>query len=172
VEISFQCNQPKTREEAARHRAACVAGIINKFIPWESPKVVDAGGGNGYLGEHFEIYKNWDLADGHDIQDSIPIAQVVVFMEVLEHVVDLKKVLDNVKADYVLIGVPRERNRLPSPDHVRRVTINDIQALTDWELVGKWFWVLRPRLWRLRYFFPVVSVFAEDEISLWRVKHE
>ena len=167
--ISFQCNRPKNYQAAQEHRAKLCADIIKKFIRRE-PSMVDAGCGFKLLEKHFWDYTGIDLAYGDDIEKHIPPGNVVVFMSVLEHVTDLKATLDNVDADYVYISVPQEKHRMPSRDHVRRVTWEVIKELTDWELIGVFMWTLKPRLWRLRYFFPIVSVFAEDEISLWRVR--
>jgi len=168
--LSFQCKQPKNYQEVQEHRAALAAGIIKRFIKPE-PDVVDAGCGYKLLKKHFNHYTGVDLMYGHDIEQYIPNGDVVVFMSVLEHVTDLKKTLDNVNADYCYVSVPQEKFRMPSNDHVRRVTHKTIKEFKpDWELEGIWMWTLRPRFWRLRYFFPIVSVFAEDEVMLWRVK--
>jgi len=167
--VNFQCFSPGSHREMMEHRHALLAALI-KYIVDEEPRVVDAGCGDRWLAKHFLHYVGVDLKEGHDIQDCIPKGDVVVLSHVLEHVINFGAVLDNVDARYCLISVPVERDRMPSPDHVRRVTIQDIRTFKpEWELIGKWSWILRPRLWRLRYFFPIVSVFAEDEITLWKV---
>jgi hypothetical protein len=168
--VNFQCFSPGSRQEMMEHRHALLAALIKHCID-EEPRVVDAGCGDRLLAKHFLHYVGVDLKDGHDIQDFIPKGDVVVLSDVLEHVMNFGKVLDNVDADYCLISVPVERDRVPDWDHVRRVTVQDIQTFQPkWQLLGKWFWILRPRLWRLRYFFPAVSVFAEEEITLWEVR--
>ena len=145
-----------------------MAGIIRRFVEKCGP-VVDAGGGQGRLGNYFSDYLNWDLLDAHDIEESIPKGDVVVFSDVLEHVVDLKKTLANVKAKYVLVSVPVERDFPPSIDHVRRLDWRVIRELTDWELEGLWFHVTRSSHWRIRKFFGISS-HAEEEITLWQTK--
>lgn len=168
--MRFQCDSPGSHREMMEHRHALLAAIIKHTIE-EEPLVVDAGCGDRWLQKHFKAYIGLDLKEGRDIEEGIPPGDVVVLSHVLEHVVNFGRVLENVEADYCLISVPVERDRMPSPDHVRRVTMDDIKTFQPkWELIGKWFWILRPRLWRLRYFCPIVSVFAEDEITLWRVK--
>ena len=162
---SFYCIEPSTEKRMRRHRMILISKIIRETLGADV-KVVDAGGGHGELGNFIRNYTNWDLLDGHDIQKSIPGGDVIVFSDVLEHVVDLKKTLGNVKAEYVLISVPRERDFPPSIDHCRRLDWQEIRELTDWKLIGKWFWVMRPRFWRIRKLLQI-SAFAEEEITLW-----
>ena len=166
--ISFQVVSPRDYDECQTHRAKLCADILKRFFG-KDIHVVDAGCGTKLLKRHFKNYTGVDLVYGDDIEKGIPSGDVVVFMNVLEHVVDLQRVLDNVHADYVYISVPQEHHRMSSPDHVRHLTLFDIKELMpEWTLMGKWFWVLKPRFWRLRYLLPIVSVFAEDEISLWQ----
>jgi len=168
-ELSFQCKHPKNYEEAQEHRAALCAGIIKKFIG-KDQLIIDAGCGFKLLEKHFKNYHGVDLILGNDIEQNIPRGDVVVFMSVLEHITDIRKTLDNVQADFVYISVPQEKNRMPSRDHVRRVNWQLIKEMTGWEMMGTWMWTLKPKLWRLRYFFPIVSVYAEDEVSLWKCR--
>lgn len=148
------------------NRFALMANIITKFVG-SDVLVIDAGGGDGELGTHLLNFVNFDLLDGEDIEKFVPPGDVIVFSQVLEHVVDLSAVIRNTNAKYVLVSVPLEREFPPSIDHVRRLDWQSIRELTGWKLVGKWCFVFRPRFWRIRKFFGV-SAFAEEEITLWR----
>jgi hypothetical protein len=147
-------------------RLELVARIIHEVVG-PLAFVVDAGGGDGWLAKYFVDYVNWDLLDGHDLEEGIPAGDVTVLAEVLEHVVDLKKVLDNVQSEWVLVTLPQERDFPLSVDHTRRLDCKLLREFVDWELVGVWSWVMRPRFWRVRKFFGV-SHYAEAEVSLWR----
>ena len=74
-------------------------------------------------------------------------------------------------AKFVLIAVPLEREFPPSIDHVRRMDWQVVKELTDWELRGKWCWVMKPKWWRVRKFFGV-SAFAEEEVTLWSTREK
>ena len=169
-DLSFQCMKPKSYAEMQDHRAELCADIIKKFAGTHK-KIVDAGCGDKFLGKQFPAadYTGVDLLYGDDIEESIPEGDVTVFLNVLEHLVDVRKVLDNVRSEWVYVSVPVERD-LPSIDHMRKIDYHLIsEFMPCWELVGKWFWVMVPRFAAWRRFMPGVSSFAEDEVTLWRV---
>ena len=166
--MNFVCKHPKSYGESRTHLTKLCSELITEHVGADA-KVVDAGCGNRELQAFVKNYKGVDLIEGHNIEDSIPTGDVICFIDVLEHVDNLIKVLDNVDAKYCLIVSPIE-HRKPDPDHRRRIHWQDIAYLTKWKMLSKWMWILQPRFWRLKTAFPFASPYAEEEITLWELE--